>query len=99
MLCSRELLASCTHCRTLTQEHKREKMTQKNNKLKKVIKKGVRNRKHIYSLLRQSRNSVVGIATDNGMDDRRFAIRVPVGSRIFSTSSRPALGPTQPPIQ
>jgi hypothetical protein len=24
---------------------------------------------------------------------------VPVGSRIFSTSSRPALGSTQPPIQ
>jgi hypothetical protein len=30
---------------------------------------------------------------------RGFAVRVPVGSRIFSMLSRPALGPTQPPIQ
>jgi hypothetical protein len=47
----------------------------------------------------RSRDSSVGIATGYGLDDREFWIRVPVGSRIFSTSSRPALGPTQPPIQ
>jgi hypothetical protein len=37
------------------------------------------------------------IATVYGLD----GVRVPVGSRIFffSTSSRPALGSTQPPIQ
>jgi hypothetical protein len=40
-----------------------------------------------------SRDSVVGIATGYGPDDR--------GSRIFlfSTASIPALGPIQPPIQ
>jgi hypothetical protein len=50
---------------------------------------------------RKSRDSVVGIAIGYGLDDRRVGVRVPVGSRIFcsQTSSRPALGPTQPPIQ
>jgi hypothetical protein len=43
--------------------------------------------------------STVGIATGYGLNDRRVAVRVPVGSRIFSMSSGPALGPTQPPIQ
>jgi hypothetical protein len=42
---------------------------------------------------------VVGIATGYGLDDGMAGVRVPVGSRIFSTSSRPALGSTQPPIQ
>jgi hypothetical protein len=43
---------------------------------------------------------VVGIATGYGLDDQGVGVRVPVGSRIlFSKSSRPALGPTQPPIQ
>jgi hypothetical protein len=46
-----------------------------------------------------SRNSIVGRATDYGLDDRGVGVRVPIGSRIFSTSSRPALGPTQLPIQ
>jgi hypothetical protein len=32
------------------------------------------------------------------MDDRGVGIRVPVESRIYSTS-RPVLGPTQPPFQ
>jgi hypothetical protein len=41
----------------------------------------------------------VGIATGYGLGDRGVGVRVPVGSRIFSTSSRPALGSTQPPIQ
>jgi hypothetical protein len=44
-------------------------------------------------------DSVVGIATGYGLDDRGVGYRVPVESRIFSASSRPALGPTQPPIQ
>jgi hypothetical protein len=42
---------------------------------------------------------VVGIATGYGLDDRGVGVRVPVGSRIFSTSSRPALGSTQPTNQ
>jgi hypothetical protein len=48
-----------------------------------------------------SRDSAVGIATDYGLDDRAIGVRVPVGSRTFafSMSSRPALRPTQPPIQ
>jgi hypothetical protein len=46
----------------------------------------------------RSRDSAVGIATGYGLDDRNVGVRVPVGSRIFSTSSRPALGPTQPPL-
>jgi hypothetical protein len=46
-----------------------------------------------------SQDSVVGIATGYGLDDRGVRVRVPVGSRIFFTSSRLALGPTQPPIQ
>jgi hypothetical protein len=46
-----------------------------------------------------SRDSAVGIVTGYWLDDRGVGVRVPVGSRIFSTSSRPALGPTQPPIQ
>jgi hypothetical protein len=45
-----------------------------------------------------SRDSSVGIATAYGLDDRGVGVLVPVGSRIFSTSSRPALGPTQPRI-
>jgi hypothetical protein len=34
-----------------------------------------------------------------GLDDGGVGVRVSVGSRIFSTSSRPVLGPTQPPVQ
>jgi hypothetical protein len=48
-----------------------------------------------------SRDSVVGIATDYGLDDRGVGVRVPVGSRIFSSPPRPdrLWGPTQPPIK
>jgi hypothetical protein len=53
----------------------------------------------MHSLGVWSRDSVVGIATSYGLDDRVVGVRVPVVSRIFSTSSRPALGSTQPPIQ
>jgi hypothetical protein len=41
----------------------------------------------------------VSIATNYGLDDRGVGVRVPVGSRIFSTSPRPDMGPTQTPIQ
>jgi hypothetical protein len=45
-------------------------------------------------------DSLVGIATGYGLDCRGVGVRVPVGSRIFfSTSSRPGLGSIQPPIQ
>jgi hypothetical protein len=46
-----------------------------------------------------SRDSEVCIATGYGLDDRGIGDRAPVGSRIFSTVSRPALGRTQPPIK
>jgi hypothetical protein len=44
-------------------------------------------------------DSVVGITTGYGLDDGGVGVRVPVGTRIFSTSSRPALESTQPPIE
>jgi hypothetical protein len=47
----------------------------------------------------RSRDSSVGIATGYGLDDRTVEVRIPVGSRIFSTMSRPALGSTQPPFE
>jgi hypothetical protein len=55
--------------------------------------------KHRTSLV-GSRDSVVGIATSYGLDDRGVGVRVPVGSRIFSSPDRPdRLRSTQPPIQ
>jgi hypothetical protein len=38
---------------------------------------------------KRSRDSSVGIATSCRLDDRRVGVRVPVGSRIFSSSDRP----------
>jgi hypothetical protein len=52
----------------------------------------------IYSA--KSQDSVVGIATGYELDDRGVGVRVPVGSRIFSSPCRPdRLRHTQPPIQ
>jgi hypothetical protein len=39
--------------------------------------------------LHERRDSVVGIATTYGLDDREVGIRIPVGSRIFSSPRRP----------
>jgi hypothetical protein len=39
----------------------------------------------------------VGIATGFGLDNRGVGVRVK--NYLFCTASRPALGPTQPPIQ
>jgi hypothetical protein len=36
-----------------------------------------------------SRDSVVGVAISYGLDDQDVGVRVPVGSRIFSSSRRP----------
>jgi hypothetical protein len=38
----------------------------------------------------------IGVVTGCGLDDRGDGVHVPVGSRIFSTSFRPALESTQP---
>jgi hypothetical protein len=52
----------------------------------------------------RSRNSVVGIATCYGLDYRGLELRPPPPLRrfknfLFTTSPRPTLGSTQPPIQ
>jgi hypothetical protein len=43
----------------------------------------------------------MSIATTYGLEGREVGVRVLGGGKIFllSTSSRPVLGPTQPPIQ
>jgi hypothetical protein len=48
-----------------------------------------------YDMNKRSRDSLVGRATSYWLDDRGVGVRVPVGS----TSFRPPLGSTQPPIQ
>jgi hypothetical protein len=44
-----------------------------------------------YSFLKRSRDSVVGIVTGYGLDDRGVGVRVPVVPRIFSSPHRPDL--------
>jgi hypothetical protein len=41
------------------------------------------------SIMTKSRDSVVGIATGYGLDAQGVGLRVPVGSRIFSSPCRP----------
>jgi hypothetical protein len=43
----------------------------------------------ICLLVERSRDRVVGIATNYGLDDRGIGVRAPVGSRIFSSPRRP----------
>jgi hypothetical protein len=48
----------------------------------------------------RSRDSVVGIVTGYGLDDQEVGVPSPGGGKNFHFSMfRPALGPTQPPIQ
>jgi hypothetical protein len=57
-------------------------------------------RKLICSIfLVKSRDSSVGIALDYGLGYRGSWVRFPTLGIFFSTASRTALGPTQPPIQ
>jgi hypothetical protein len=54
----------------------------------------------MYKKSKRSRDSAVGIATGYGLEDRGSEFETRWGKNFhFSTSSRPALGPTQPPIQ
>jgi hypothetical protein len=48
-----------------------------------------------------SRGSSVRIVSDYGLDDRAIEVRYPAGARIspLTSVSKPALGPTQPPVQ
>jgi hypothetical protein len=54
-----------------------------------------------FFFLPWSRDSSVGIALGYGLDDRgsRVRFRRGLGIFLFTTASRTALGPTQPPIQ
>jgi hypothetical protein len=42
-----------------------------------------------YTVYLRSQDSVVGIATGYGLEDQGVRVRVPVGSRIFSSPRRP----------
>jgi hypothetical protein len=53
----------------------------------------------VYTTPTSLRPTLVGIAIGYGLDDQGVRVRITVGSRIFSTSSRPVLGSIQPPIQ
>jgi hypothetical protein len=46
----------------------------------------------------RSPDSVVGIATSYGLDDRGVGVRLPVGSRIFTSPNRPEVHPTSFPM-
>jgi hypothetical protein len=50
-------------------------------------------------LQRKTRDSSVGTGTDYGLEDGMIEFRRRVEIFLFDTESRPALGPTQPPIQ
>jgi hypothetical protein len=51
------------------------------------------------TIIYESRDSSVGIALGNGLEDPCFRLRIPAGLGIFfTTASRKTLGPTQPPI-
>jgi hypothetical protein len=56
---------------------------------------------YFYQITKRSRNSAVGIETGYGVDDQGVGVRVPVGSRIFSSPRRPdrLWGSTQLPVQ
>jgi hypothetical protein len=47
----------------------------------------------------RSRDASVGIAVGYGLDDDGFESRQGLGIFLFTTASRPALRPTQPPIR
>jgi hypothetical protein len=58
-------------------------------------------RKECVYDLDKGQGSSVGIVTDYGLEDRMIEVRIPagVGIFLFTTTSRTALRPTQPPIQ
>jgi hypothetical protein len=64
--------------------------------------RGYKDNLYYFYHISRSWVSVIGIATGYGLDDRE-GVGVPSAGRVknflFSTSSRPTLGSTQPPIQ
>jgi hypothetical protein len=62
----------------------------------------LQNVRHLYGTnKRMSRGSSVSIVTDYGLDDRGSRFDPRQRQRIFllASASKPALGPTQPPVQ
>jgi hypothetical protein len=49
--------------------------------------------------MKRSRVSSGSIVSDYGLDDRAIGVRSLAGAKDFSSILRPALGPTQPPVQ
>jgi hypothetical protein len=43
----------------------------------------------VVILTQKSRDSVVGIATGNGLENRGVGVRVPVGPKMFTSPCRP----------
>jgi hypothetical protein len=46
----------------------------------------------MYHITAKQSDSAVGVTTGYGLEDRGVGLRVQVGARRFSTSSRPVLG-------
>jgi hypothetical protein len=55
--------------------------------------------KSTYSETEEEPGSSGSIVSDYGLDDRAIGVRSPAGAKDLSSVSRPALGPTQPPVQ
>jgi hypothetical protein len=58
--------------------------------------------KHYFSLFKRSQGSSVSIVSDYGLDDQAIVVQSPAEAKGFSSLapvSRPALRPTQPPVQ
>jgi hypothetical protein len=54
---------------------------------------------HVCNIFSQLSGQLSGIVLGYGLDDQRFKSWQRVGIFLFTTVSKPALGPTQPPIQ
>jgi hypothetical protein len=61
--------------------------------------KNKQRKKDMHIPTHRGQDSIVGIAIGYGLDDQEVGVRVRVKNFHFSMWSRPALGPTQPPIQ
>jgi hypothetical protein len=59
----------------------------------------MKSRKALHKAKTFKSNTSAGIALGYGLDDRWFESRQGLGIFLLTTASRPALGPTQPPIQ
>jgi hypothetical protein len=53
----------------------------------------------VHNVMGEEPGQINGIALGNGLDDPRFESLQRLGIFLSTTVSRPALGPTQPPIR